>query len=114
MLLRELKKATRKFVKMRPTTVYKRAGDGCSYTQGECSDGTFGCLFGQLNAELELDLCLDDDEARINEVLAAYYNRSSADLPLRWFSMVQKMQDLGFPWAECVEEADKFIKWMRK
>ena len=106
----------------RPDNEYKGVPLGqprsgiCGYTFGTCSDGTVGCIFGQVLQEfpeielpdesnedeclnqciwdvLETNLRLNPDDKETNEALT-------------WCQDIQENQDAGQSWESAVKNAD--------
>jgi hypothetical protein len=103
----------REIATARPNTVYLHRS--CEYAEGECSDGTTGCLLGQ--ALLALGYTVRElrriDELTVSSVDAALKKLLKTDeLPintLRWLRHVQVAQDTEVAWGEAVEAADQEV-----
>ena len=110
--IQELIEAVRAEAKKRPEVYYQREAPGapCSNTRGKCSDGSCGCIFGQV-------LLKDADDAR-RKIIEDYDNCGifavmeklaiATSVPeSQWCLTVQDHQDNGFLWGKCVEAADR-------
>lgn len=104
--------AVREKAESNPRTTYCGDGDKCDYTRGRCSNGAVGCLFGQVLAELGVPVANlkrhDDagglDIGNVLEKMGIVMDACEAE----WCIHVQQHQDMGEPWAECIEWADSF------
>jgi hypothetical protein len=104
----------RKLGLARPHTVYL-SDAGCNYADGNCSDGTTGCLLGQ--ALLELGYSAGQlrrlDEMPISSVAIVLEALLKTDnLPVdkvRWLRRVQDAQDVEVAWGEAVRAADQEV-----
>lgn len=100
----EVVKATRDYVAKRPHVSYQPAKPGhCEYNSGECSDGTCGCLFGQILPTLGIPT---DNELDIAGLLEDYIETEFDETRISWCLDVQGQQDLGHRWDSCINLAD--------
>lgn len=72
----------------------------CYYGKGTCTDGTVGCIFGQVWPELKAY-----EEESIFSILDSMNIGTS--IQKSWCSEVQSNQDKGLSWREAVERADQ-------
>lgn len=105
MTITELIARVREEANKRPNNVYRpdvkdRDDLACFYNSGVCSDGTIGCIFGQILSVNSYHGCLS-----IERVLEGI-GMSASDDQILWCTMVQNHQDRGHTWSECVRYAD--------
>lgn len=124
----------RRFAEERPNTVYVglkdlemgTAGYTCFYDQGECSDGTVGCIVGQ--GILAAIAALEKEGEPLSEHQLAYIAEqmkeqttaasllSNIDITLEahqraWISRVQREQDRHKPWDIAVNGCNIAEVW---
>lgn len=97
----------RRVAKERPDVTYQRPeGMGfCQYDKGKCSDGTIGCIFGQISKIL--DVPFGDSVQPISALIG---NLQGTPQQLQWLTLVQRYQDGGSTWRQSVEYADSCIQ----
>lgn len=96
----------------RSDNVYTRpdaAETKCYYTKGTCSDGSTGCVFGQLLRD-EFDLIAVDTWSGDNSISAVIRdNIPNAPFAVRqWCSHIQIVQDEGRPWGNALGDAEDY------
>lgn len=121
----DLVSAVRREVKKRPDVIYGASNDsvtGCSYREGICNDGTFGCLFGQIllgSDGLPDDRCHGshtfNTDGNIENVLRELWPEEDWDEDEKmaaadWCQSVQERQDEGETWGDAVDYADEQIE----
>lgn len=115
-------KKVRELARKRRDVVYDSDG-ACSYARGRCSDGTKGCIFGQvfeaLGTPISYEMAdrlgaiqniLDDDDEHSARSYLKVRKTSITKKKLDWCSVVQVKQDAHIPWGEAVKYADKVFK----
>jgi hypothetical protein len=110
-LIEDLVAKVREIATARPNNVYCKGR--CEYAEGECSDGTTGCLLGQ--ALLALGFTARRlrrlDEMSVSSIHVALSVLLKTDnLPpdkMRWLRRVQDAQDIEVEWGAAVEAADQ-------
>jgi hypothetical protein len=114
--LDQIIQAVRDRVAKDPEVTYARPiGGTCSHFRGKCSDGTTGCIFGQIMPPFM-------GGKRLKEMgIMGVLENMAADLPpgeagwcdyddrAMWCDVVQDKQDQGLPWGKAVAEADRKI-----
>jgi hypothetical protein len=132
----DLVQKVRELAENNPTNTYedrkdfKRWSQGCSYTKGECSNGTVGCIMGQAILVLDPDYKFDDDQEsicgiilsdseitklehlRFNPAGVRYLSSriiKSRDGDKNWLTKVQEGQDDGCTWSTAVFNADVLL-----
>lgn len=97
-----------------PENVYQKYnGRSCSYTHGECSNGTLGCILGQAMAAEGIDTH-SIGEGAFDEVVSSLpklFGYDTAEQAMgsaqyEWLKAVQEAQDGGATWAEAVGRTD--------
>ena len=115
MLVSDVIKEVRKIVAERPNVYYYAPEGGCQYSKGECSDGSTGCLFGQVLTNLGEDVSRFDKYPAPEEYKTETYipgidkileEFEGNDIDKTWCSLVQDGQDNGMSWEDAVAEAD--------
>lgn len=99
----------------RPDNVYLPGANrgepdfSCSYDDGECSDGTVGCIFGQALDQMGFDLSDVSEGVRVSEAMRqlGITFKSCHEL---WCDRVQENQDKGTNWGLAVADADEEMK----
>jgi len=115
MLVSKVIAELRKIVQLKPETIYSSGGHGCKYADGTCSDGSIGCLFGQVLSNLGEDvkrfdnypmLCQENIyyTPAIDKILTNEFEGTAEEI--NWCAKVQEHQDNGCSWKEAVKEAD--------
>ncbi len=105
----DLIRKVRELAENSPDCVYNGV-TSCSYTQGECSNGTVGCIMGQ--AVLAVDpsqlymVKMYDTNSFHNLSLNLLFDRPITEEEVKWCSNVQGIQDDGECWKKAVDEAD--------
>jgi hypothetical protein len=82
------------------------------YTKGKCSDGSFGCIFGQAlqNLTIDQDLLQKHDTKRISNLLPLIIDLSCSNITaLDWCRVVQSAQDSGISWINAINSADELF-----
>ena len=116
----QIEEAVRKRVAESPDNVYTQANNccECSYTVGNCTDGTVGCLFGQiLPKEIidQVESVSEDEEGVyvdtecITDVLESCMDIKDPDF-VGWCSRIQAKQDTGLKWNDALSFADNLRK----
>lgn len=118
----ELIQEVRKIAAERPDFVYGKQGlfspDTCSYFGRDIGDESGSpCIIGQALKNLGVDtsrLKQAEDEYDDNIGIASaldvrHIEISYTDREALWLSHVQTKQDSDRPWAEAIEEADKWV-----
>lgn len=119
MLVSDIIAEVRKIVKERPDVYYNPDGM-CKYSEGVCSDGSIGCIFGQAFTNLGINAKKFDQypvpEGMLNygknyipgidHILRHEFNCEDI-LELEWCGTVQNGQDGNLSWKEAVLEADR-------
>lgn len=90
--LESIKNKVREITKERPDVTYETFEGGCHYDAGECSDGTIGCIFGQVSAAL-------GEPMTGTKSITHYFNDP-------WCILVQQYQDRGMKWSVAIQRAD--------
>ncbi len=115
MLVSNIIADVRKTAAERPSVVY--LDKDCRYAAGNCSDGSIGCIFGQVLSNLGVDVkeydATDNGYGEnivpdINHIL----NEDSFvgnERDIHWCDLVQEYQDSGLSWEEAVKTADDEI-----
>lgn len=86
-----------------PTNVYQ--ADNCLYNGGNCSDGSIGCIFGQVLKDLGQPVD-EGDEGRDIIIILGILGIESSSLQKQWCGSVQDSQDFGIEWKKAVDKAD--------
>ena len=105
--LDSLEVKVREIAEQYPDSRYKRTGDVCLYKQGDNGTSCSGCIMGLAIKDLDPDVYEDIDETingPITRILRVIYEISSGT---KWFEIVQKEQDNGRLWKECISMADE-------
>lgn len=122
MLVSDIIAEVRKVVKERPDVYYNPDGI-CKYSSGACSDGSIGCIFGQVFTNLGIDAKKFDEYPTPEGISPTIYGGKTyvpgidcilrhefnceEILELEWCGTVQNGQDGGLSWKEAVLEADR-------
>lgn len=118
-----LKEVVRSLAATSPDNKYiKRApinDSTCSYLEGQCTNGSKGCIFGQAFALLGASETFLEECDKIGSItfvakekqLAIFNGYELTDDDIRWYRRVQSCQDSGKSWKEAVESADDF--WLK-
>ena len=117
----QIEKAIRDRVAEAPDNKYKEleGSDSCAYTVGNCSDGSTGCIFGQILPDgicnrFETVKKIEDDHGEIfygvtteciSDVLSTGLGIDDEEF-LTWCSDMQGCQDSGNHWQEALDNAD--------
>jgi hypothetical protein len=112
-LIDDLVTKVREIAAARPENVYRNGR--CEYADGECSDGTIGCILGQ--ALLALGFTKRKlrrlDELPISSIGVVLTSLLKTDaLPpnkVSWLRRVQDAQDIEVEWGAAVEAADQVV-----
>ncbi len=88
-----------------PDNVYNPNGAGCSYTLGDNTNGSRGCIVGQALKALGVDLAALR-EGIIEVCLNRIPHESDVDNGILWLAGVQGCQDSRNPWGEAVLNND--------
>lgn len=112
--VQDLIKTVRQLAQNNPDNTYEEYHDegklrACSYTKGECSNGTLGCIMGQ--AILALDPSYDfadKDQASIYNLIheQLLLDPRPCNKDSEWLSLVQDSQDDSETWSNAVRIAD--------
>ena len=118
-----LRQEVREFAKQHPDVKYVTDSDDpnamCFYTKGECTNGTKGCIYGQVLSKLGYKELLEsiDGEYRsgenfmptIKDVITKHLSDPLFEHEeLSWHELVQSTQDDGVCWGDAVELADEY------
>lgn len=82
---------------------------GCKYTRGKCSNGSVGCIFGQILPHDEFDLERYDDEAVKLPGIETVLRDKLPEMPIaaiRWCSQLQGSQDIERSWGDALAIAE--------
>lgn len=122
-LQQEIRDYVKKFPNVRYVTSSDDPGAMCFYTKGKCSNGSKGCLYGQVLSNLGYkDLLKSIDNSYVpNDVtsMPSIKQVLTKDLEvdleldgaeLNWHETVQAAQDEGNTWADAIEHADDLWK----
>ena len=114
--IQEIVQQTRDLAAKYPDNVYLHWNrDDCLYHEGNCTNGTVGCIFGQILVPHFPDKNLDSCNTIVYSIdaLLVFLEISTNDneYPLRnWCLQVQSLQDTGKMWHECIAFADLKLK----
>lgn len=98
----------REIASERPDVRYEKVGTTCFYDAGKCSDGTCGCIFGQVFTALGVTGVTG--WTGITTKLPSIVEDIPTMKQLQWCNIVQMAQDVGWSWGESVAKADKAVK----
>jgi hypothetical protein len=73
----------------------------CSYHRGRCTDGSVGCIFGQVLVRLGHPIGGDGGIAHMLSMMGLDLFDEASD----WCQDVQKYQDSGMEWGDAVKRA---------
>lgn len=82
---------------------YREEPTKCHYTRGKCSNGTVGCVFGQILPHDEFDLKEIDAAQKDNSISSVL--KCCTDIPFSvraWCNSIQHKQDQGRTWGEAL------------
>lgn len=97
------------YMKKSPDNVYGKVhpdDPGCFYTKGECSNGSIGCVFGQVLTMLGFPMKMFDDgtnSPNIHTVCNSLGILSKGETVAKLVK-IQQRQDKLFPWGECIKD----------
>lgn len=83
---------------------YVKDGLRCCYTRGTCTNGTIGCIFGQILDHDEFDLARQNN-ITISDVLEG---SNFPDIMIDWCATLQVQQDIGKTWGDALLMAEQF------
>lgn len=114
MLVSDIIAEVRRIVQLRPDVTYNASNYGCKYADGYCSDGSVGCIFGQVLSNLgervqrfdeyPIPDCNKTYTPSIGKILENEFGCS--DNEYVWCERVQELQDNGLSWGEAVKMTD--------
>jgi hypothetical protein len=83
-----------------PNNVYspEENGDECSYVNGECSNGSTGCLFGQTISNVYPEFNLEEVDGQ--SIRTVIDNSFLFGTLAHFFSFVQRKQDKEVKWKD--------------
>jgi len=97
------------YMKKSPDNVYGKVhpdDPGCFYTKGECSNGSIGCVFGQVLTMLGFPMKMFDDDTNSPSIHTVYNSLGilSKGETVAKLVKIQQRQDKLFPWGECIKD----------
>lgn len=93
-----------------PDCKYIRPAIGsCSYSKGQCTNGSVGCIIGQALAALGIDVSALDTNGVMNARTVLTRLGGFDDAAIEWADGVQGKQDNGATWVEAIKFADRFV-----
>ncbi len=103
--VKDIIQEVRRLAKESPDNKYENI-DGCFYSQGMCTNGSIGCMFGQAFKNLGIKIPDNLDRSGIVGVLSELKLSEFNDHSM-WCLDVQKLQDTRTTWGEAVSTADQ-------
>lgn len=112
--LDDVKSKIRELAAAAPTNYYSQvvttSGErACMYTQGECSNGTVGCIVGQALCALGFRKQCEEIDAKGGDTAEVMLQACGLKVTAKdyyWFFKVQVYQDMGFMWSDAIVVAD--------